>query len=287
MLRKVFCKGGTRMRETVLIESRNNETVRNYAKLTDKKYRSREQSFLCDGAKLFAEAVAAGARIEAVLLLAGRENPIIADTLARMRTPELYKDTRLFSLTPPVFDKLCNEKSPDGVITVIKCLDNFRKVYKIERNDAEAMRGEKLMLLSSVRDPGNLGTIVRSAAAFGFDRLILSDDCADLYHPRTLRGAMGALFRMRADVVTDFASAVPALRASGRRVYAAELRDGALSVDEAKPTAADCFVIGNEGHGIPPEISALCTGSVYIPIAPTSESLNAATAASILAYIQR
>lgn len=149
------------------------------------------------------------------------------------------------------------------------------------------MRGEKLMLLSSVRDPGNLGTIVRSAAAFGFDRLILSDDCADLYHPRTLRGAMGALFRMRADVVTDFASAVPALRASGRRVYAAELRDGALSVDEAKPTAADCFVIGNEGHGIPPEISALCTGSVYIPIAPTSESLNAATAASILAYIQR
>ena len=275
------------MRETVLIESRNNETVRNYAKLTDKKYRSREQSFLCDGAKLFAEAVAAGARIEAVLLLAGRENPIIADTLARMRTPELYKDTRLFSLTPPVFDKLCDEKSPDGVITVIKCLDNFRKVYKIERNDAEAMRGEKLMLLSSVRDPGNLGTIVRSAAAFGFDRLILSDDCADLYHPRTLRGARGALFRMRADVVTDFASAVPALRASGRRVYAAELRDGALSVDEAKPTAADCFVIGNEGHGIPPEISALCTGSVYIPIAPTSESLNAATAASILAYIQR
>lgn len=275
------------MREEILIESRNNATVREYAKLTDKKYRSREQSFLCDGAKLFAEAVAAGARIEAVLLLCGRENPIVVDTLAKMQADETYRDTRLYRLTQPVFDKLCDEKSPDGVITVIKCLDNFGKVYKIERNDAEAMRGEKLMLLASVRDPGNLGTIVRSAAAFGFDRLILSDDCADLYHPRTLRGAMGALFRIKAETVTDFASAVTALRASGRRVYAAELRDGAVSADEVKPTAADCFVIGNEGHGIPPEISALCTGSVFIPIAPTSESLNAATAASILAYIQR
>ena len=261
--------------------------MREYAKLTDKKYRGREQSFLCDGAKLFAEAVAAKAEIEAVLLLAGRAHPIIADTLAKMRADEAYRDTRLYRLTQPVFDKLCDEKSPDGVITVIKYLDNFRKVYKIERNDADACRGEKLMLLSAVRDPGNLGTIVRSAAAFGFDRLILSDDCADLYHPRTLRGAMGALFRIRADIVSDFASAVTALRASGRRVYAAELREGALAVDAVAPTAADCFVIGNEGHGIAPTLSALCTGSVYIPIAPTSESLNAATAASILAYIQR
>ena len=275
------------MRDEILIESRSNATVREYAKLTDKKYRGREQSFLCDGAKLFAEAVAAKAEIEAVLLLAGREHPIIADTLAKMRADEAYRDTRLYRLTQPVFDKLCDEKSPDGVITVIKYLDNFRKVYKIERNDADACRGEKLMLLSAVRDPGNLGTIVRSAAAFGFDRLILSDDCADLYHLRTLRGAMGALFRIRADIVSDFASAVTALRASGRRVYAAELREGALAVDAVAPTAADCFVIGNEGHGIAPALSALCTGSVYIPIAPTSESLNAATAASILAYIQR
>ena len=83
------------MREEILIESRNNATVREYAKLTDKKYRSREQSFLCDGAKLFAEAVAAGARIEAVLLLCGRENPIIVDTLAKMQADETYRDTRL------------------------------------------------------------------------------------------------------------------------------------------------------------------------------------------------
>lgn len=275
------------MREEILIESRNNATIRDFAKLADKKYRNREQSFLCDGAKLFAEAVAAGAQIEAVLLLCGKDNPIITDTLARMRADEHYRDTRLFRLTQAVFDKLCDEKSPDGVITVIKCLDNFKKVYKIERNDAEAMQGEKLMLLFGVRDPGNLGTVVRSAAAFGFDRLILSSDCADLYHPRALRGAMGALFRIQATVVADFASAITALRAAGRRVYAAELREGAVSVDTVSPTAADCFVIGNEGHGIAPEISALCTGSAYIPIAPTSESLNAATAASILAYIQR
>lgn len=275
------------MHNAVLIESRNNPTVREYAKLIDKKYRNRAGAFLCNGVKLFGEAVSAEATIEAVLLLEGATPPRLTEILAKMQTLERYHDTQVYRLMPPAFEKLCDEKSPDGVIAVIKHLDNFRKVYKIERNDCEAYRNEKLMLLSSVRDPGNLGTVVRSAAAFGFDRLILSEDCADLYHARALRGAMGALFRMRVDIVADLAAAVTALRAVGRRVYAAELREGAVSVEELRPTPADCFVIGNEGHGISPALSALCTGSAFIPIAPTSESLNAATAASILAYIQR
>lgn len=275
------------MHNNVLIKSRNNPIVREYAKLTDKKYRNRAGAFLCNGVKLCGEAVSAGVMIEAVLLLEGATPPRLSEILAEMQTLERYHDTQIYRLASPVFEKLCDEKSPDGVIAVIKHLDNFRKVYKIERNDCEAYRSEKLMLLSSVRDPGNLGTVVRSAAAFGFDRLILSEDCADLYHVRTLRGAMGALFRMRVDIVADFASAVTALRSVGRRVYAAELRDGAVSVEDLQPTPADCFVIGNEGHGISPELAALCTGSAFIPIAPTSESLNAATAASILAYIQR
>lgn len=275
------------MRQEVYIESRNNPAVREYAKLADKKYRSREKLFLCDGAKLFDEAVNCRADIEAVLLLDGKDNPIIARALEKMKESGAYENTRVYRVAPPVFEKLNTEKSPDGVVAVIKHLDNFRKLYKIERNDAAAYRNEKLMLLYAVRDPGNLGTIVRSAAAFGFDRLLVSDDCADLYNPRTLRGAMGALFRLRVDAVSDFASAVQALTAAGRRVFAAELRDGAMSSDALTLGRTDCFVIGNEGHGIPAEVSALCTGSVYIPIAKTSESLNAATAASILAYLQR
>lgn len=275
------------MRQEVYIESRNNPVVREYAKLVDKKYRLREKLFLCDGAKLFCEAVDASAEIEAVLLLDGKNNPIITRTIKKMEKSSAYKNTRLYRVAPSVFEKLNTEKSPDGVVSVIKHLDNFRKLYKIERNDAAAYRDEKIMLLYAVRDPGNFGTIVRSAAAFGFDRLIVSDDCADLYNPRTLRGAMGALFRMRVDAVENFASAVQALTAVGRRVYAAELRDGALSTDALEIRRDDCFAIGNEGHGIPSELSAICTGSVYIPIAKTSESLNAATAASIFAYLQR
>lgn len=250
------------------ITSRQNPLIVRLSKLSDKKARDAEGLFRLDGVKLFSEAKKSGLSLEYVFATPGMHDKI-GETFARV-----------FEVTGEVLSKLTDEKAPQGIVA-------FAKKFPTLPLPGELNGNFRALLLSSVRDPGNLGTIVRSAAAFGFDRLILSDDCADLYHPRTLRGAMGALFRVKAETVTDFASAVTALRASGRRVYAAELRDGAVSADEVKPTAADCFVIGNEGHGIPPEISALCTGSVFIPIAPTSESLNAATAASILAYIQR
>ena len=217
-----------------------------------------------------------------MLLLCGRENPIIVDTLAKMQADETYRDTRLYRLTQPVFDKLCDEKSPDGVITVIKCLDNFGKVYKIERNDAEAMRGEKLMLLASVRDPGNLGTIVRSAAAFGFDRLILSDDCADLYHPRTLRGAMGALFRQPVlTCATD--ELMQLLRANCLKLYGAALTDAAQDLRRV-PLSPAAVAIGSEGRGLSAQLLAQCDGQIIIPMQPGAESLNAAVAAAVVMW---
>ena len=97
---------------------------------------------------------------------------------------------------------------------------------------------------------------------------------------------MGNLFRLRVFSVSDIAGSIAALRTSGRRVFAAELREGALSVSDASVTAKDVFVIGNEGHGIPEEISASCDGSVYIPIAKGVESLNASIAASVLLWEQ-
>jgi TrmH family RNA methyltransferase len=131
-----------------------------------------------------------------------------------------------------------------------------------------------------------LGAIVRSAVAFGTDTLLLSADCADLYNPKTLRAAMGSLFKIRAFIVEDLADAVIALRQSGRRVFAAELTENAVSLAEACPCTKDIFIIGNEGHGIPREISSSCDGSVYIPIKQGVESLNASVAASVLLWEQ-
>ncbi len=275
------------MQGLTYISSKNNPLVQKYAKLSDKKYREREKLFLIEGAKLFAEAVECSADIEAVLFCEGKNNKIASQTYDKMVSDKKYSDVVSLTLSEGAFSKITSEKSPEGVICVIKYLDNLKFYNKIEKNDAEKLGGEKIMLLYSLRDPGNVGTVVRSAAAFGFDRLIVSGDTADVYNSKTMRASMGAFFKMKIDFVDDFCSVVDALRQAGRRVFCAELRDGAKSLDEIEVSKEDCFIIGNEGHGIDVEVSKKCTASVYIPIAPDSESLNAAIAASILAFNQR
>lgn len=275
------------MQETIYISSRTNPFVQKYAKLADKKYRESEKMFLLEGAKLFSEAVDFGIKIEAVLLCEQKESEITMRALQKMRTMPQYTAARIFCLSEGAFSKISTEKSPDGVICIAKYLDNFNFYNKIESNDAARYAHEKIMLLYALRDPGNVGTIARSAAAFGFDRLIVSADTADPYGNRAMRAAMGAFFKLKVDFVRDFVTVPTALCSVGRRVFCAELREGAVSLDDLQVEASDCFMIGNEGHGIAKEVSALCTGSVYIPIAPNSESLNAAIAASILAFVQK
>ena len=138
-----------------------------------------------------------------------------------------------------------------------------------------------------MRDPSNLGAVIRSAAAFGIDTIVLSADCADVYSPKTVRAAMGSLFRVKVVTVGDFSSFVRAARAAGRRVLSAELSASALPLDEAGLTGEDIVVIGNEGHGVSEEISALCDAGLYIPITEKAESLNASVAASVILWEQR
>ena len=145
---------------------------------------------------------------------------------------------------------------------------------------------EKALALCSVRDPGNLGAVIRSAVAFGVDHIVLTSDCADIYNPKTVRSAMGSLFRTKVTTVKDFSSFITAAKENGRRVFAAELSDNAKSLGEANLSFKDVVIIGNEGHGIPPEISSLCNGSVYIPISKKTESLNASVAAAIFMWEQ-
>ena len=272
------------MHEEIIISSRKNPTVVRYEKLADKKYRQSEKLFLCEGAKLFSEAVSVGAPMEAVLLCDGVSHTLIEETLAILKNGRAYADTKVYRMPNTVFEKVSSEKSPEGVICVLKYLDKFRFINKIDNNIPQ---DEKVMLLDAVRDPGNVGAIVRSAVAFGFDRLILSSDCADVYSSKTMRAAMGTLFKIRADIVSDFGASIQILRQMRRRVFAAELREGARPADAVDLCSSDCIIIGNEGHGVSPAHSALCTGSVYIPIADGAESLNAAIAASLFAFIQK
>ena len=167
---------------------------------------------------------------------------------------------------------------------IIKYLDFFSKLDIIYKEEFFLKSDERAIILSSIRDPGNLGSVIRSAVAFGTEHIILSEDCVDLYNSKTVRAAMGSFFKIKATIVSDLVSTISLLRENGRAVYAAELRPGAVSLSDIDTSPCDIVVIGNEGHGIPEDVSKACSASVYIPISENTESLNASVAAGVLMW---
>ena len=192
-------------------------------------------------------------------------------------------------MSDDVFTKMSDEKSPEGVITVAKTLDCLHKVVCSDKNgdfNSFPSATEKVFLLEAIRDPGNLGTIIRTAASLGIDRIVMTSDCADIYNPKTIRGAMGALFMLRTDIIAEGQTEkyISALQKNGRRVLAAALRENAEKIGEISLSSSDVFVIGNEGHGISDATIDACDGCVIIPMREGCESLNAAMAAGILMW---
>ena len=129
-----------------------------------------------------------------------------------------------------------------------------------------------------------MGTILRSASAFGIDCVVLSSDCADIYNPKTIRGAMGALFRTKIVFAEDIVAAISCLRERGHCVYAAALDPKAVRLGRDTLSRGDCVMIGNEGHGLSAAAIQAAEKSLYIPMEEGSESLNAAIAASVLLW---
>ena len=266
-----------------VITSRRNPLVMLAASLNDKKYREEHGLFLAMGRKLCREAVAAGAPVAHVLLSENYASEHL-DEVRALFDGAAYRDTVLTVLSEGCFDKISTEKAPEGIILIIKHLDISKKYNKIDVDNLKDVG--RAILLCSIRDPGNLGTILRSAGAFGVSTVILTDDCADVYHPRTVRAAMGAAFRVPTLRVGDVVALTAALRSLGRRVLAAELRENAVPIAGIGLRTDDVFVIGNEGQGIPTALSAACDASVYLPIAEQAESLNAAIAAAVILWEQ-
>lgn len=264
---------------TERITSRQNALVMLAGSLAEKKYREREGLFRFDGTKLFAEALAADVPLVAVLL---RESAAATVFAGDVRLPAAC---RAAVLTDAVFDRLSEEKSPEGVICLARRLDKIRKIVTINKRDEFfALFGEgKTLALESVRDPGNLGTAIRSARAFGIENVLLSADCADVYHPRAIRAAMGALFRQRVLIADDLPAVLALLRERGR-VYAAALDETAARLGQTALAANDTVLVGNEGHGVSAAARGASTDTLYIPMTGGVESLNAGVAASVIAW---
>lgn len=257
------------------ITSRENPQIKRMAKLlASRKAREEEKAFVCEGTRLVLDGVASG---ETPLLLLVTEQAIT-------RYPALEEVVGTAERTLLISDELAarlgDTRTPQGVFALFKKLDNWKTAVTIKSGGGK----RSFVLLSKVQDPGNVGAVMRSCEAMGVDGLLLSDDCADLYSPKTLRAGMGAVFRLPVRVCENIAAEISALRKAGVAVYAAALRPDAKRLGRFDFPAASAVVIGNEGGGLDDDIINACDNTVLIPMAGGAESLNAGVAAGILIW---
>ncbi len=259
--------------ENKKITSRNNEYIKEIVKLSDRKKREESGRFCFEGHKLLEEAAAYGAELEAVLMT---EKAIKGYGAS-------FSELPITEVSDEVYEKISFEKSPEGIFCVSKTLDKIHNSYIIYRG---SFSGERCFLLDGIRDPGNLGTILRTAFAFGYDTVILSADCADIYNSKTVRASMGAVFKQKTVRVQDMAKTVSALKENGYTVYCAALDENAIPLTELSITDKTCFAVGNEGSGIRKDVISAASGTTIIPMEKGTESLNAASAATVLLWEQ-
>lgn len=242
------------------ITSRKNPQVQHLKKLgADKAYRDVTGEFLCDGLKLYEEAIEAQIEI-----------PLLA-TSCREIAQKASGASQVILLPEDVLESISPQKSPQALLFACK---------KPEESPPEDPA--TVLVLDSLQDPGNVGTLLRSATAFGASLVVLTGNCADLYNPKTVRAAMGALFRQRVCQMTT-EEIENYVNQKGLHFLAAVLGDVAVSAGNKLPKKV-AFAIGNEGQGLRQEIIDICHGTIQIPMEPQAESLNAAVAGSILLW---
>lgn len=241
------------------LTSRKNKYIQHLRALgSERTHRLETGEFLSDGKKLLREALQAGAQVTSVLW---------KETAEKI---ELPPDCVQYTAPAELFDYASPMKNSPGPLFTLR-------IPPMRRGSIR-----NAIVLETVQDPGNVGTVIRTANAFGIDAVILTGACADLYHAKTVRATMGAIFRQR--VIELSLSELPALlRENGLKLYGAALSDRAADLRERELCGA-AVAVGSEGQGLSRELLALCDEEVIIPMQPESESLNAGVAASVLMW---
>lgn len=283
--KETFSKGNENTMDERIsyISSRQNPLIVACGKYRDKKYRDRDKVFLFEGRKLFNEALISGLQLSRIFVTEDalkRYMPLFLDA------EKQQKHFPISVCTDAVYAKISCENSPEGILCLAKYIDKSIKSTTIYMGSTpECVKGERFLICDGLRDPGNLGAILRTAAAFGWRRIVLSDDCADVYHWKTVRASMGGLFRLSVDLAGNLVSYIDSLKVRGYRVYAADAAPGATRIQELGERSAGIgIVVGNEGHGIREAVAKRCCGAVSIPMPGGMESLNAAVAASLFMW---
>lgn len=244
------------------ITSRQNPLCTHLRKLSSSAaYRRQCGEFLCDSPKLLQEALLWGSELHTVVVTAGTE------------APPLPKGVRLVEVPADVMKSVSPMETPQGTLFI--CAIHTEPL-------PEMLTGRRYVVLDTLQDPGNVGTILRTADAFHADGMFLVNGCADLYNPKTLRATMGAVFRC--PVWTVGAEELSALlKKSGIPLYGAALREDTLDARQADYSRC-AIAIGSEGRGLTDAVLAVCDRTIKIPMSEHCESLNAAAAATVLLW---
>lgn len=252
-----------------MITSTSNARVKELVQLQKKsKVRNEQGVFLVEGVKMYQEIPQ-----EQLVKI------YVSETFADKQKEEInrLKDRRkLEYLSDHVFQYVSDTKTPQGILCVVRqstyCLEDI-----LEAEDAH------LLVLDNLQDPGNLGTILRTAEGAGVTGIIISKESVDIYNPKVIRSTMGSIYRVPFVYVEDLKEAIAKVKAHGIFTYAAHL-DGKNSYDKEDYTRKTAFLIGNEGNGLRKEIADLADTWIRIPMQGQVESLNAAIATSVLMF---
>ncbi len=237
------------------ITSLQNQKVKAWTKLREKKERDRTGLFLAEGPHLIEEAMRQG--IVETVITDGRYS---------------FDGVQMVEAVPQVLKKL--SASVSGVSCIAVC-----RQFTLPVKDPR-----RVLLLDRIQDPGNFGTLIRTAVSFGFDAVYVSEDTCDLYNEKVIRSTQGAMFHIPV-IRATLSDTVRALQKDGFRVFGTSLHN-AVSMSEAQESEKMAFVLGNEGQGVSPAILQLCDQSMFIEISGF-ESLNVAVAGGIIMYRYR
>ena len=250
------------------ITSRENRIVKEYRRLSgDAKYRRQSGLFVTEGARLCADAVRSHITIETALITA-RARLQYADSTAAVECAS----AQTIEIPEGLSDYLGDTESPQGVF----CICRIPAFAELTMTDG------RFAALERIQDPGNLGTMIRTAEAFGLDGVLLSDGCCDPYSPKVLRSSMGGVFRLPLIAAGNLAEFLPRLHETGFCSYACVVDSDAAVLQKTAFQGGTVCVIGNEGNGLLPETVAACSRRITIPMAGRAESLNASMAAGIV-----
>lgn len=231
------------------IKSRQNEQIKRIVKLNDSKYRNEVKEFKVDGFHMFEMAMQAGLVKEIYVL-----------------KPIKDVDIPQFVVSKEVMEKISLTKSPQGIVSVCKM------------SEKKEVKNDKVLYLDDVSDPGNLGTILRTALAFNFLDVVLSENCCSIFNDKVLQASQGAIFKL--NIVSG--KKLKDLKAKSYQVLATEIK-GSISLEDVKVRDKFVLVLGNEAHGVSQEVLTLADQRVRIDI-ENIESLNVAIAGAIAMY---